>query len=188
MAVLPLIKHPNKILTKPCTPVEVFDEQIQQFCKDLQDSVRFYEGLGLAAPQVGESLRIFATRLSILELPESQEHEDALQSAEPLIFINPRITSSAGEDSYPEACLSIPGLQTKVKRASYIVVEAEDVEGNTFELELTRHQASVVQHEMDHLDGKLLFHRMSGLQLRKFHKDAKRKARAKKRFAKMQWA
>lgn len=128
-------------------PVGEITDDIKRFCADLSETMLTRDGVGLAAPQVGRLQRIFV-----------------LNDEGPRIFINPRIGRADGdlvEDS--EGCLSFPGIFIKVKRSPSVIVVATDIEGRTFNVEYYGLLARAVQHEIEHLDGRLLSDHMSYL-------------------------
>ncbi len=107
------------------------------------------EGVGLAAPQIG-----LVSRMMVWKDPEQDDERH--------VFVNARIVRASEQcTTEPEGCLSVPGETMGVSRADEIVVEAQDLEGNQFEVELSGYQARVVQHEIDHLDGRLILDRAS---------------------------
>ena len=121
-------------------------------------------GIGLAAPQVGKSLRIFVLdidyeREKITKADGKTEYK--LTNLNPLIFINPTIKNKEGEMSYEEGCLSLPGLYEEVKRFESIVVEYQDLEGNSQQMTGTNLLSVCIQHENDHLDGVIFLERLS---------------------------
>ena len=132
-------------------PSEVRAAVMQKFIDDMVDTMLEYEGIGLAAPQVHEGVRMFVAGI-----------EDANGKLRVLPFVNPVVTplSDAKAEDW-EGCLSIPDIRGKVPRFTHIRVEALDRKGKPFELELRDFQARVVQHETDHLDGVLFFDRMA---------------------------
>jgi len=139
MAALPILKYPNPILKRLCTPVPKMDEDLQGFICDMFDTLGPARGVGLAAPQVGRSIRLFVVRLD----------------AE-LTFVNPDITHREGTQKDSEGCLSLPGVYEKIERAQKIRVSALDFEGKPFELNAEGFLAVAIQHEFDHLQGILM--------------------------------
>jgi peptide deformylase len=136
---------------------EIKSSRIQQLIDDMFETMTEYQGVGLAAPQVHESVRLFVAGFA----PDPEDEED--DSRVPLMaVINPEI-SVAGPDTVEdwEGCLSIPDIRGKVPRARQIVVRAFDRKGKRFELPASGFTARVIQHETDHLDGVLFFDRMS---------------------------
>jgi len=133
---------------------EMKSQALQDFIDSMIDTMHEYTGVGLAAPQVHESVRLFVAMLE----PESRGEGDAS------VFINPEITVQGDQivEGW-EGCLSIPDIRGRVPRAQHIIVSALDRTGKRFELDLKDFPARVVQHETDHLDGVLFFDRMKAM-------------------------
>ena len=130
---------------------------VQKLIDDMIETMTEYHGVGLAAPQVHESVRLFVAAL------DSGEHEGA--PPEPVVIINPEITAVGPEMVEDwEGCLSIPDIRGRVPRAREIRVRAYDRRGERMELRAREYSARVIQHETDHLDGVLFFDRMSSMQ------------------------
>jgi peptide deformylase len=140
----------NAVLRTECVPVVKFDKDLKKLVKDMKKTMLSAGGLGLAAPQVGVSTRIF-----VLILDYKGESERVIE------MVNPVILSHSDEvEVDEEGCLSLPGLYGKVERFSNVVVEFSDVSGTRQVLELFGLDAREVQHENDHLDGKLFVDRV----------------------------
>ena len=152
MAVIPIVKYPDPVLTREATPVEKIDEDIRRLAEDMVDTMRMAPGAGLAAPQVGRSCRLI-----VVEMSDGQAIRD------PLVLVNPKITSAEGQLVFEEACLSVVDYSAKVDRASEVMVEALDLEGVPVEIQAEGRLAVVLQHEIDHLDGILFIDRISRL-------------------------
>lgn len=153
---LPLTYLGNPILRKKCAPVEKITEEIQQLIVDMVETMDLAQGIGLAAPQVGKSIKLFVLRRYLIE-------EDGSWTISPefKVYINPRIVKESQEiDIQDEGCLSIPGLHLPVERALAIIVEATDIEGNHFREEIEGYNARVIQHENDHVNGILFIDRV----------------------------
>jgi peptide deformylase len=134
---------------------EIRSAAVQKLIDDMLDTMTEYRGVGLAAPQIHESVRLFVASL------DDGEHEDEEAEREPIAIINPEISivgSEVVEDW--EGCLSIPDIRGRVPRAREIKVRAFDRRGERFELRAHGFSARVIQHETDHLDGVLFFDRM----------------------------
>ena len=148
-----ILTYPNQFLLKPTKPVENIDGAIQKLIDDMAATMYAAPGVGLAAIQVGcdQSLLVYD-----IAAPEEGR---SLQ-----VLINPRIVSSSGEViSENEGCLSVPEYRADVKRATQIVVEGLDREGNVITIEAEGFPAIVLQHEIDHLNGTLFIDRLSAL-------------------------
>ena len=141
MAVLPIVKHPDKILETPCEKVEVFDHKLAKLLDDMYDTMINADGVGLAAPQIGKNIRV-----AIVDIDDESGTFE---------LINPVKLSSEGLDRDVEGCLSFPGLYGEVERPSYIKIQAQDRNGRTYILEAEDYLARAIQHEMDHLEGIL---------------------------------
>jgi peptide deformylase len=137
---------------------EVKSPAVQQLIDDMIDTMFEYHGVGLAAPQVHESMRIFVASLS-----DTNEDDDT--DAEPLVVINPEITIVNAEtvDDW-EGCLSIPEIRGRVPRPRAVKLRALNRKGDRVEVNATEYSARVLQHEFDHLDGVLFFDRMRSLE------------------------
>jgi peptide deformylase len=150
MAILNILEFPDPRLTKVASAVKNFDEALKELVKDMEETMYSAHGIGLAATQVNVH-----KRLLVLDVSEEQD--------QPCVYINPQILSRSGEQNQEEGCLSVPGIYANVKRAENITVRAQDMHGNTFEEQLDGLQAVCVQHEMDHLIGRLFVDYLSPL-------------------------
>ena len=150
MAKLNILEFPDPRLTTVATDVEDFDEDLKKLVEDMTETMYAANGIGLAATQVNVH-----KRLLVLDVSENQD--------QPRVYINPQITAQSGEQSCEEGCLSVPGIYASVKRAENITVSAHDVNGEAFEEELEGLHAVCVQHEMDHLIGRLFVDYLSPL-------------------------
>jgi peptide deformylase len=144
-----IIKYPDNRLTSKCIRVEDFDQNLVKFTNDLVKCMKENNGAGLAASQVGSNLRVM-----VIDFSEGK-HEDSL-----LIFVNPRITWKSTETiSTWESCLSIPSMTFYVERHSAIALTYQISSGETRDATFVGYSARIIQHEIDHLDGILLFDR-----------------------------
>ena len=158
MSILKVARMGHPVLREKARTVdksELKNPAVQQFIDSMIDTMYEYSGVGLAAPQVHESLRVFVAMLD----PDGRGEGDAM------VFVNPEITvqGDAIVEGW-EGCLSIPDIRGRVPRAQQISVTALDRHGKRFDLELKDFPARVVQHETDHLDGVLFFDRMKSLE------------------------
>lgn len=141
MTILKLVTHPNDILTTPAEEVTKFDSKLAKLLDDMYDTMVAADGIGLAAPQVGVSKRV-----AIVDLGEGQ---DVIE------MINPVVVAIGGKEVEVEGCLSFPDIYGEVERPFYVKIEAEDRDGNLYELEAEDYEARAIQHEIDHLNGIL---------------------------------
>jgi peptide deformylase len=150
MAKLPILEFPDPRLRTIAKPVERFDDALRQLADDMLETMYAAPGIGLAATQVNIHQRL-------LVLDVSEDH------GRPMVFVNPEILRAEGHQVYQEGCLSVPGIYADVKRAESISVRAFDQHGEPFELEADGLLAVCIQHEMDHLAGKVFVDYLSPL-------------------------
>lgn len=167
MAPLPILEYPDPRLRERAVPVTTFDESLGRLIDDMLATMYAAPGIGLSATQVN-------VRRRLLVIDVSEAHDD------PLVFINPEILSREGRAKTEEGCLSLPGIFDQVERAAKVRVRAQDRNGETFERDLEGLLAVCLQHELDHLDGKLFVDYLSDLKRERIRKklDKERKARA----------
>jgi len=163
MSILKVARMGHPVLRKRARALERADLKsavVQRLIDDLIDTMEEYHGIGLAAPQVHESVRIF-----IAGMQDEAEGEDDEPGIIPVPFINPQIVPIGAEQETDwEGCLSIPDVRGRVPRYSRVKIRGLDREGTRQELQLTGFPARVVQHENDHLDGVLFMDRMPSLE------------------------
>ena len=150
MATLEILEFPDPRLRTVAKPVTEFGPALQQLVKDMIQTMYAEDGIGLAATQVN-----IHEQLLVLDV---SDRRDQLK-----IYINPEILSTSGEQNCEEGCLSVPGVYAEVKRAENIRVRASDVHGHAFEEDLSGLHSICLQHEMDHLQGKLFVDYLSPL-------------------------
>jgi len=150
MALLPIIEYPDPRLKKVAAPVAAVTPEIRKLVADMAETMYAAPGVGLAATQVDVHKRVIVIDIS--------ERKDELR-----VFINPELLSAEGEAECEEGCLSVPGYYDKVTRAARIRVRALDGNGAPFELDAEGLLAVCVQHEMDHLKGKVFVEYLSPL-------------------------
>lgn len=164
MALLNILHFPDPRLRLKAVPVTGVDDALRQLLRDMFDTMYAAPGIGLAATQVNVQ-----KRLMVIDVSEDKN--------EPRVFINPVVTERRGEEEMDEGCLSVPGFYETVRRAEWIRVSALDADGKPFELETDGLLAVCIQHEIDHLDGKLFVDYLSTLKRdrirRKLEKDAR---------------
>ncbi len=166
--ILPILSYPDKRLREPGRKVERFDDELQQLIDDMAETMYAAPGVGLAAPQVGISQRLF-----IVDVATEEDEPSDLR-----VFINPEIIATEGETTFNEGCLSFPGLREDIDRAARVRVRALDREGKPFELEAEGLLAIAIQHENDHLNGKLMIDHLSVLRRRMVHRAMTKRAAA----------
>jgi peptide deformylase len=136
---------------RPLVPGDLDSDRIRELLTDMVDTLHHAGGIGLAAPQVGESIR-----LAIIEIPGGPSRYGVIPPMPLTVFVNPVIdVLDAATAGCWEGCLSVPGLRGWVERPQHVRVRALDLDGGSFELELQGFLATVFQHEFDHLDGRL---------------------------------
>ena len=171
MAVLEILTHPDERLRRIADEVLVLDAPLQQLIDDMIETMYAAHGVGLAAPQVGASVRLVTIDLG-------RKVDDDWQP-EPRIFVNPRILEADGESVWKEGCLSVPGVSAEVQRCGRVVLDYQDRHGTAHRLEATGLLAVCIQHELDHLDGTLYVDRLPPLEQKATLQDYER-ARASK--------
>lgn len=145
MALRKIRKVPDAALRRKAKRVPVIDRSVQRLIGDMIETMRDASGVGLAAPQVGVSLRVI-----VLQMPEE----------EPLVMINPEIVRCSEEGEVTEACLSVPGYCGQIKRFGKVTVKGQDRQGKALRVKGTDLLAQALQHEIDHLDGRLYIDRI----------------------------
>ncbi len=157
MALLEILEFPDERLRKRARPVERVDDTIRKLVDDMLETMYEAPGVGLAATQVNVHRRVI-----VIDVSENKDR--------PLCLINPEILAREGEEEQEEGCLSVPGVFEKVRRAEKIKVRALDRNGEPFELEADGLLAVCIQHEIDHLDGKLFVDYLSPLKRQRIRK------------------
>ncbi|MGD9021458.1 MAG: peptide deformylase [Lysobacterales bacterium] len=165
MAKLKILEFPDPRLKTVAKEVQAFDEALQTLVDDMLETMYAARGIGLAATQVNVH-----KRLLVLDVSEAQD--------DPRVYINPEILDRRGEQILEEGCLSVPGIYANVKRAGHITVRARDAGGEAFEEELEGLHAVCVQHEMDHLVGRLFVDYLSPLKRNMVRKKLQKQRKA----------
>lgn len=170
MSLLTILHHPDPRLRQKAPPVTLFDDALQTLIDDMFETMYDAPGVGLAATQVG-----IALRLAVMDCSEDKA------APQPLVIINPEIIDPAERVEMEEGCLSVPGVADKVQRYNQLKLRALDRHGQPFELAADGLLAQAVQHEIDHLDGKLYIDLLSSLKRERLQKklDKLRKEDAK---------
>lgn len=169
MAILEILEFPDPRLRTKAEPIVEFDEALQQQIDDMFETMYAAPGIGLAATQVNYHKRLF-----IIDVSEDK--------SEPLVFINPEILEKRDLNTNEEGCLSFPDVYVKVERAKGVKVKALDRHGKPFEIDTDEFLAIVIQHEYDHIEGKVFVDYLSPLKQRRIkaqlEKQQKKKAKA----------
>ena len=169
MAILSILKYPDPRLHKIAKPVQEVEDRVRQIVKDMTETMYDAQGIGLAATQVDIHERIVVIDIS-------EERNDLL------VLINPQITARSDDKTvYEEGCLSVPGIYDKVERASEITVEALNEQGEKFSIEADGLLAICIQHELDHLVGKVFVEHLSSLKQNRIRTKIKKAEREAKR-------
>jgi peptide deformylase len=150
MAILNILRYPDARLHKLAAPVTVFDESLKRLVADMAETMYAAPGIGLAATQVDVHKQVIVLDVS--------ERRDSL-----VVLINPEILDTSGVSDIEEGCLSVPGIYDTLERAERVKVRAFDANGNAFTLEAQGLLAVCIQHEMDHLKGKVFVESLSQL-------------------------
>ena len=161
--ILKIVKYPDPILSRPGEPITEFNDELRKLIADMFETMYAEQGIGLAAPQVGASIRLLVIDLSVGKVPEDK-----------LVLINPEIIFTDGKLYEEEGCLSFPEIREKVARHAKVRIRAQDEKGKWFEMDGVDVLSRCFQHEIDHVDGMLFIFRMSALKrdlnLRKIRK------------------
>jgi len=165
-----IVVYPDKRLKEVSSPVEKFDEALHGLLDDMYDTMVAKKGVGLAAIQIG-----VAKRVLIINLPEDDADDVVIKKEDTLEIINPIFTSMEGKCKHQEGCLSVPGFYEEIERASHIVMEYQDRYGEKKVIENQDFLAIALQHEIDHLDGKVFIEKLSFIKRKKFEKEWKKK-------------
>ncbi len=164
MSHLTILHFPDERLRTVAKPVEHVDDRLRKVIDDMFETMYEAPGIGLAATQVD-----FHQRLIVIDVSEERN--------QPLVFINPEILEREGEEEMDEGCLSVPGIYETVKRADKVKVRALDRNGEPFELQTGGLLAVCIQHEIDHLDGKLFVDYLSSLKQQRIKKKLEKQQR-----------
>jgi peptide deformylase len=159
MALREVLKFPDERLRRKSLPVERVTDEIRELARDMCDVMYDEPGIGLAAPQVGEPIRLVVVDTQWTE-------EDAERS--PLILVNPVLSEPGGSIVWREGCLSVPDFEAEVQRAERIRLQATDLDGKPIDLHAEGLQAVCFQHEVDHLDGVLFIDHISRLKRNRY--------------------
>lgn len=167
MAILPIVTLPDPVLRQTSTPIDKIDAQVKRLAADMLETMYDAPGIGLAAIQVG-----VPKRLVVLDLADDNERKA------PKVLVNPRILKLGDElRTYEEGCLSLPDTRLQIERPASLRFTYQDLENNVHEVDADGILATAIQHEIDHLDGKLIIDFLSSLKrdmiIRRYKKRAK---------------
>ena len=150
--VYPIVKYGDPVLEKPGAAIKKFDADLEQLAEDMFASMYAAQGVGLAAPQIGKSIRLAVVDVTAGKNPEAK-----------IVLVNPEIIHAEGEVREEEGCLSIPGFRGYVVRPQFVTVRAQSAKGETFEIRGENLLARAFCHEIDHLNGILFLQHLSML-------------------------
>lgn len=168
MAIRPILHYPDKRLRTPGEEVRSFGADFQTLIDDMAETMYAAPGVGLAAPQIGVSLRVF-----IIDTATDDDEPSELR-----VFVNPQLLDKEGTVFFDEGCLSFPGAREEIERCETLRVRALDRHGEPFEIVADGLLAIALQHENDHLDGKLMIDRLGVLRRRMLHRAMAKRATA----------
>ena len=164
MALRRILQYPDPRLHTVAAPVERVDDKIRLLINDMAETMYAAPGIGLAATQIDEHVRVIVI--------DTSENRDRLQ-----VFINPELVASSGQADREEGCLSVPEVYEKVSRAERVTVRALDANGAVFTLDAEGLLAVCIQHEMDHLEGKVFVEKLSRLKLNRIRARLKKQVK-----------
>ena len=165
MAIRKILHYPDKRLRIPGQPVTEFGAELQALIDDMAETMYAAPGVGLAATQIGEAKRLFIVDVSSGDGPSDLR-----------VFVNPEFIKTEGKIEWEEGCLSFPGIHSDVTRAERVKLRAQDRHGKWFEIEADELMAIALQHEFDHLEGKLMIDHLSPLKRRIVHRAMQKRA------------
>ncbi|RKG37905.1 peptide deformylase [Acinetobacter rongchengensis] len=169
MALLNILSFPDPRLRTIAKPVDTVTDEIRQLAADMFETMYEAPGIGLAATQVDHHIQLI-----VMDLSENKD--------QPMVFINPKVTPLTEETlPYEEGCLSVPQIYDKVERPSRVKIEAINLDGNAFELEADELLAVCIQHEMDHLNGKLFVDYLSPLKRQRAREKVEKVVRSREK-------
>jgi len=165
MAIRKILHYPDKRLRVPGEPVTDFGPELQRLIDDMAETMYAAPGVGLAATQIGEAKQLFIVDVSSGDGPSDLK-----------VFVNPTFLKVDGEVEWEEGCLSFPGVHTDVSRSERVKMKAQDRHGEWFEIDADGLMAIALQHEFDHLQGKLMIDHLSPLKRRMVHRAMQKRA------------
>lgn len=173
MALMEILTYPDPRLAVKCDDVTEFGPPLKKLCEDMLETMYYAPGVGLAAPQVGVTKNLVVIDI---EYESSEDEPPVLSNQNPMILVNPKIVEREGEQYFKEGCLSVPGESEEVLRALKVKVEYQDTDGKPHTLEAEGYLAVAIQHELDHLDGRLFIDRLSFVKSKTIKRRLKREA------------
>jgi peptide deformylase len=165
MAIRKILHYPDKRLRIPGEPVTDFGAELQGLIDDMAETMYAAPGVGLAATQIGEAKRLFIVDVSSGDGPSDLR-----------VFVNPEFIKTEGKIEWEEGCLSFPGIHSDITRAERVKLRAQDRHGKWFEIDADELMAIALQHEFDHLEGKLMIDHLSPLKRRIVHRAMQKRA------------
>jgi len=168
MALREVLQFPDPRLKQVSKPVEDITDEIRELARDMCDVMYDEPGIGLAAPQVGAAIRMF-----VIDTDWSEDGADR----SPIVLINPELVRTEGKITWEEGCLSVPDFTAEVERAAEVTIKAIDLDGKEYVEDCTGLRAVCMQHEYDHLDGKLFIDRISFLKRSRYIQKRKKQLR-----------
>jgi peptide deformylase len=178
---VPIYTYPEPVLSKMAIEITKFNADLEKLVEDMLFTMYHAPGIGLAAPQVGHSIRLFVLDVEYdrdVVTNSKGEEEVRMSNFEPMVFINPVITGMDEMTTFEEGCLSLPGIYEEVKRHKAIKVKYQDLKGNPQEINADDMLSICIQHENDHLEGLVFIERLSNLK-KNFYKKQLMKAKGK---------
>jgi peptide deformylase len=164
MSIRKIYQYPEQVLREETERITTFDDNLKDLVEDMAETMYDAPGIGLAAPQIGKSLKLI-----VVDISKDREDEHEFMA-----MVNPEIIAHEGSQLDEEGCLSVPELTAKVKRFKKITVAFQDVDGNSREMETEDRFAVVLQHEIDHLNGILFIDHLSSLKRNLYKKKVKK--------------
>ena len=170
-----IVVYPDKRLKLVSKEVTEFNEALHTLLDDMYDTMRAKNGVGLAAIQIGVDQRALIINIPLENIPEGEDEQPRENTLE---MINPVIIEKDGSTKFQEGCLSVPGIYEEVERAKHVKIEYFDRHGEKHTIEDDDFLAIAMQHEIDHLDGKVFIEKLSFIKRKKFEKEWKKRQKA----------
>ncbi len=171
MALRSIVVVPHEALSQKAKEIKAIDDRIRKLAADMAETMYKAPGIGLAANQIGELVRLIVVDVVYPYAQPSEKKKD------PLVLINPTITLCEGECVKEEGCLSVPEFGLEIKRPTCVQVEAVDVQGKPIKIEADGLLARALQHEIDHLNGRTILEHASSLKRNLYHRRVKKRSR-----------